>query len=110
VPERDVIANGAETRSVSHSGGSSALRLAGPGSPRPETHAFFFDVDGTLLHLAPRPADVHADEALLGVSAACRRLSGTALALISGRTIGDLDEITRPERFAASGMHGFERR
>jgi trehalose 6-phosphate phosphatase len=110
VPKREVIANGAATRPASHLRGSGALPSAGPGSPRPATHAFFFDVDGTLLHLAPRPTDVHADEHLLESLRRLRRLSGSALALISGRTISDLDEITRPERFAASGMHGFERR
>ncbi len=74
------------------------------------THAFFFDVDGTLLPIAPRPADVRADAALLAGLRALRRGAGDALALISGRTIAGLDEVMHPERFAAAGLHGFERR
>lgn len=77
---------------------------------RPETHAFFLDLDGTLLEFAPRPDAVQADAAL---SAMLQRLfarAGGALALVSGRPIGEVDRLTSPHRFPASGIHGLERR
>jgi trehalose 6-phosphate phosphatase len=82
-----------------------------PTSPLPpERCAFFFDLDGTLVDYAQRPEEVRAGHALLSLLRTVRERSGGALALISGRSISSLDRVTRPERFAASGLHGFERR
>ena len=36
--------------------------------------------------------------------------AGGALALVSGRPIGEVDRLTSPHRFPASGIHGLERR
>jgi trehalose 6-phosphate phosphatase len=72
--------------------------------------ALFLDVDGTLIDIAARPADVVGDAQLLQLLCALRLRCQGALALISGRRIADLDRITAPERFAAAGVHGFERR
>src|SRR4029077_12982728 len=72
--------------------------------------ALFFDVDGTLIDIAARPEEVVGDAELLQLLRTLRRRSQDALALVSGRRIADLDRITAPERFAAAGLHGFERR
>jgi trehalose 6-phosphate phosphatase len=77
---------------------------------RPEEHAFFLDMDGTLLELAPQPEGVKADAALLGLLNLITTRSAGALALVTGRRIDALDRITFPYRFPASGVHGFERR
>jgi trehalose 6-phosphate phosphatase len=79
--------------------------------PRPsDGWALFLDVDGTLVDIAPAPQEivVSADlPALLGRLA--RRLGGS-LALVSGRTIAELDRLFHPFRFPAAGVHGSERR
>jgi trehalose 6-phosphate phosphatase len=72
--------------------------------------ALFLDVDGTLLEIAPRPelVEVPADLPTLLVRLAQQR--DGAMALISGRSLAQLDELFRPWRGAAAGLHGIERR
>lgn len=72
--------------------------------------AVFLDVDGTLLDFEDRPEDVAADDALRDLLGHLRAATGGALALISGRTIADLDRIMAPLVFAAGGTHGAEMR
>lgn len=76
----------------------------------PDDSALFLDVDGTLVAIEDRPERVVSPPALVSLlrAAGCR-LDG-ALALISGRTITELDRIFAPERFAAAGAHGVEYR
>src|SRR5918995_404828 len=72
--------------------------------------ALFLDVDGTLLELAATPESVYVSDGLKNLlSQLSERLEG-ALALVSGRTIADLDRLFAPMRFYASGVHGTERR
>lgn len=72
--------------------------------------ALFLDVDGTLLEIAETPQSVHVSDSLKELlSAISLRLDG-ALALISGRTLDDLDHLFAPLRFCAAGVHGCERR
>jgi trehalose 6-phosphate phosphatase len=72
--------------------------------------ALFLDVDGTLLEIAETPQSVrvpaHLKQLLVTLSF---RLDG-ALALVSGRTLNDLDHLFAPLRFCAAGVHGWERR
>jgi trehalose 6-phosphate phosphatase len=79
-----------------------ALALLAP----PATSAYFLDVDGTLLDIKPHPGDVVADPALLDLLIALQKRAGGALALISGRTIEDIDRIFAPLRLPAAGTHG----
>ena len=68
----------------------------------------FLDVDGTLIDIAPNPDAVVVPASLLrDLALAEERLEG-ALALISGRTIEDLDRLFSPLRLKASGVHGAE--
>ncbi len=77
---------------------------------RPEEHAFFLDMDGTLLELVAQPQAVQADASLLALLNLIATRSAGALAIVTGRSIEALDHITFPYRFPASGVHGFERR
>lgn len=73
-----------------------------------EPFALFLDVDGTLLDLAERPSDVVTPSGLVATLAGAERKLAGALALISGRSIGDLDRLFEPLRLRASGVHGAE--
>jgi len=70
----------------------------------------FLDVDGTLLDIAPTPAEVHVDGELIGLLAALERVFGGAVALISGRQLPQLDAMFAPLRLPTAGLHGVERR
>jgi trehalose 6-phosphate phosphatase len=70
--------------------------------------AYFLDADGTLLDIMPRPEDVVADEILRTLLAELARAAHGALALVSGRTIDDIDRIFAPLIFPVSGLHGAE--
>ena len=81
-----------------------------PANLDPNAVALFLDVDGTLLEIQDRPSDVRADAALIETLEACfARLNG-ALALISGRTVAEIDRIFAPAEFPVAGAHGAERR
>lgn len=71
--------------------------------------AFFFDVDGTLAEIQPRPELVFIPAVTL---AALDRLQavGVPVAVISGRRLQDLDRLFEPLRLPAAGVHGAERR
>lgn len=72
--------------------------------------AFFLDVDGTLLEMAPTPDAVIVDEELLAMLRALVFASRGAVALVSGRAIGVLDDLFKPLLLPCAGLHGFERR
>jgi trehalose 6-phosphate phosphatase len=72
--------------------------------------AILLDIDGTLLDLAPTPREVWAPPGL--VKTLNRLLEKTlgALALVSGRSLNDIDLIFAPEQYPAVGGHGAEMR
>ena len=72
--------------------------------------AYFLDVDGTLIEFADKPGDVHVDDALLGLLARLHHACGGALALVSGRTLADLEQRLGSVRIPVAGQHGLERR
>jgi trehalose 6-phosphate phosphatase len=72
--------------------------------------ALLLDIDGTLLDLAPTPREVWVPPDLANtLSRLLMRTSG-ALALVSGRSLNDIDLIFAPEQFPAVGGHGAEMR
>jgi trehalose 6-phosphate phosphatase len=77
--------------------------------PTTERCAFFFDVDGTLAEIQPRPELVFIPPRSLE---ALERLSarGVAVAVVSGRPISQLDALLSPLHLPAAGVHGAERR
>jgi trehalose 6-phosphate phosphatase len=72
--------------------------------------AFFLDVDGTLLEIADQPSAVRVDLALLDLIGSLSGCSGGALALVSGRSISDLEALLGARRLPLAGQHGLERR
>ena len=72
--------------------------------------AILLDVDGTILDIAPRPGDVHAPAKLRATLARLVERTSGATALVSGRSVGDLDRIFDPVRLPAIGGHGAELR
>lgn len=72
--------------------------------------ALFLDVDGTMLDFAPRPDAVEVSPDLPERLGRLARRAGGALALVSGRSLSDLDRLFHPFRFPAAGVHGAERR
>jgi len=72
--------------------------------------AILLDIDGTLLDLAPTPREVWVPPGLaITLNGLLMRTSG-ALALVSGRSLNDIDLIFAPEQFPAVGGHGAEMR
>src|SRR5438132_13066956 len=72
--------------------------------------AILLDIDGTLLDLMPTPREVWVPP---GLSKTLNRLlarTSGALALVSGRSLNDIDLIFAPEEFPAVGGHGAEMR
>lgn len=80
------------------------------GAVNAEEHAFFLDVDGTLLDLASHPDAVVVPEGLADILSSLRDAASGALALVSGRTVDRLDRLFDPARFAAAGSHGAQLR
>lgn len=70
----------------------------------------FLDVDGTLVDLVPRPADVRVDDELLVLLSRLHSHLGGAVALISGRPMDELARLFAPLRLPMAGIHGHERR
>jgi trehalose 6-phosphate phosphatase len=72
--------------------------------------AFFLDVDGTLLEYAARPQEVRVEAELVRLLERLFAFSGGAIALVSGRSVEDVDKLFAPLKFPAAGQHGTERR
>jgi len=83
-----------------------AVRLP---APRPEW-AYFFDIDGTLVDIAESPAGVRPDRDLRELIEHVYRTAGGAVALISGRSLADIDTLFPGICLPAAGQHGIERR
>src|SRR5260221_2204692 len=72
--------------------------------------AILLDIDGTLLDFAPTPREVWVPP---GLSKTLNRLiekTSGALALVSGRSLNDIDLIFAPDQYPAVGGHGAEMR
>jgi trehalose 6-phosphate phosphatase len=84
---------------------------AGAAVPLPRIPwCLFLDVDGTLLELADSPHGVAVDEHLMPLLDRLRAAAGGALALVSGRTIENLDSLLGGRHLPIAGLHGCERR
>ena len=72
--------------------------------------ALFLDLDGVLAPLAPTPDAVGPDDRRTDVlKRLTDRLHGR-VAIVSGRTLGEIDRISDGAARAASGVHGLQRR
>lgn len=72
--------------------------------------AFFLDIDGTLLEFAARPQEVRVEAGLLTLLKQLSDSTDGAVALVSGRSVEDIDKLFSPLAFPAAGQHGTERR
>lgn len=72
--------------------------------------AFFLDVDGTLVDIADLPDAIRVDTALLDLITHLHRASCGAVALVTGRSLSDLEHHLGPLRMPMAGQQGLERR
>lgn len=75
-----------------------------PGSP--DGWALFLDLDGTLLDIAARPEAVVVTDDLLPSLVRLTNLLGGAVAVVTGRRLGDIDNLLGPLPVPVAGMHG----
>lgn len=78
--------------------------IAAP-APRPDW-ALFLDIDGTLIDLAATPDSVEVPAMLAPALAEAKAWLGGALAIVSGRTLAEIDRLMAPLRLACVGEHG----
>jgi trehalose 6-phosphate phosphatase len=70
--------------------------------------ALFLDIDGTILELAETPERVVVTAGLRALMRELNAAAGGAFALISGRSLGDIDALFDIPGLAAAGLHGVE--
>ncbi|WJR78727.1 trehalose-phosphatase [Bradyrhizobium sp. NP1] len=78
--------------------------------PHLNTTAILLDIDGTLLDLMPTPREVWVPPGLTQTLGGLLQRTSGALALVSGRSLNDIDLIFAPEEYPAVGGHGAEMR
>src|SRR5581483_5052617 len=72
--------------------------------------AILLDIDGTLLDLMPTPREVWVPPGLRETLNGLLKKTSGALALVSGRSLNDIDLIFAPQEYPAVGGHGAEMR
>ncbi len=72
--------------------------------------AILLDVDGTVVDIAPTPREVWVSPALCRTLTRLLKRTGGALALVSGRSLNDLDLLFAPLALPLIGGHGAEMR
>ncbi len=72
--------------------------------------ALFLDVDGCLVEFQPLPDLVTIPDALLRTLEQLRHALDGALAIVSGRTMQELDRLFAPLQISSAGQYGMERR
>jgi trehalose 6-phosphate phosphatase len=72
--------------------------------------ALFLDLDGTLAPIAARPQDVRPDARRNGLVQRLVRVMQGRLAVVSGRTLADVDRILEHRVMAVAAVHGLVRR
>src|ERR1700719_3745527 len=73
---------------------------------RLDEYAILLDIDGTLLDLTPTPREVWVPPGLAKTLNRLVEKTSGALALVSGRSLNDIDLIFAPEQFSAVGGPG----
>jgi trehalose 6-phosphate phosphatase len=72
--------------------------------------SLFLDFDGTLIELAQRPDAIVVDAGLRDLLGMLAERLDARLAIVSGRSIAQLDHFLGPVTAALAGSHGVERR
>ncbi len=76
----------------------------------PDNAALFLDFDGTLIDFADTPDGVTVPDTLVPLLARIQRRLDGALAILSGRTLGELDGFLAGLTFPGAGNHGRDMR
>ncbi len=84
----------------------SAARPSAPEIPSLDRAALLLDFDGTLVDIAATPGAVLIEPGLVDVLTALRRKLGDALAIVTGRPLGQLDALLPHVPYAVAGEHG----
>ena len=72
--------------------------------------ALFLDFDGCIVDIAPTPEAVDVPDCLPSLLVALREALGGAVAIVSGRSIEQIDGFLGTAVPAVAGLHGLERR
>jgi len=72
--------------------------------------ALFLDLDGTLAPIAARPQDVRPDPRRTDVLVRLAEAADGRLAVVTGRTLADVDRILEGRVMAVAAVHGLVRR
>lgn len=75
-----------------------------------EATSLFLDLDGTLAPIASRPQDVKPDVRVTRLIEKLRQGLGGRLAVLSGRTLADVDRILEQRVKSVASVHGLIRR
>ena len=81
-----------------------------PPLPDAARWALFLDIDGTLLEIAATPETVVMPAGLKELLERLHVLANGAMALVSGRSLAQLDRLLAPLKVPVAGVHGLERR
>ncbi|WP_312796951.1 trehalose-phosphatase [Tianweitania sp.] len=76
----------------------------------PAKTAFFFDCDGTLAAIVDQPDAARVEPEIVEFVRILHAATDGALAVVSGRSIAQLDVMLAPLVLPAAGVHGVERR
>ncbi len=78
--------------------------------PASDQWAYFLDVDGTLIELADLPEGVQIDRGLPSLIDRLYQASDGAVAIVSGRSLANLDHHLGLLHLPMAGLHGLEQR
>ncbi|PZR30903.1 MAG: trehalose-phosphatase [Caulobacter segnis] len=84
--------------------------LPSPPPLDPAGHALFLDLDGTLAAIAARPGDVGPEPRRTFVLRRLVERFDRRVAIVSGRTVAEVAQITENAVPAIAGVHGLQRR
>jgi trehalose 6-phosphate phosphatase len=84
------------------------MTLSKPPANLLEGASLFLDLDGTLIDFADHPSDIDVDEVLRNDLLALDAALQGRLAIISGRSIDDLNAHLRVPGLSLAGSHGLE--
>ena len=73
-------------------------------------HALFLDFDGTLVDIASQPDAVRVEDGLVPALQRLHHFLQGALAIITGRTLADIDHYLAPLRLNVASEHGAQHR
>jgi trehalose 6-phosphate phosphatase len=78
--------------------------------PADRAWAYFLDIDGTLIDIAPTPSTVRVSAELPMLLERLRASTGGAVALVTGRALAEVDRLLPGLALPGAGQHGVERR